>query len=159
MNDPPPAEIMGRLRPIPTFRDHPATVARDIHGVNAGGEAISFGVVASKEPFLLLFLSTDCLGCRDLWEGMEPLRGSVPSGVRIVVLTRGPEQEDATLVARLVSPGTDVVMSSEAFADYRVGGPPFLVVVAGGTVQTEGVAWGIGETARATRTALTSPRG
>ncbi len=45
-------------------------------------------------------------------------------------------------------------MSSQAFADYRVGGPPFLVVVAGGEVQTEGVAWGIAETVRATRQAL-----
>jgi hypothetical protein len=159
VNDPPPAEILGRLRPIPTFRDHPSTVARDIYGVDAGGVPSSFGVVDSKEPFLLLFLSTDCLGCRDLWEGTEILRDSLPAGLRIVVVTRGPEREDADDVARLSSSGTEVVMSSEAFVDYRVGGPPFLAVVADGAVQTEGVAWGIGETVRATRAALHAPGG
>jgi hypothetical protein len=54
----------------------------------------------------------------------------------------------------LARPGTEVVMSSEAYADYRVGGPPFLVVIASGEVRTEGVAWGIEETARASRVAL-----
>jgi hypothetical protein len=45
-------------------------------------------------------------------------------------------------------------MSSQAYRDYRVGGPPFLVVVTGHEVVTEGVAWGVEETGRATRQGL-----
>jgi hypothetical protein len=72
----------------------------------------------------------------------------------VVFVTRGPESETAAAVDELVQPGTTVVMSTQAYADYRVAGPPFLAVVAGGAVQTEGVAWGIEETGRATRAAV-----
>jgi hypothetical protein len=154
VNDPPPAELLARLRPIPTYRDHPATSPCDIEGVDVGGTPRAVAIVGSADPVLLLFLAADCLGCRDLWEGMDELRAAVPEGVRVVVVTHGPETVDTAAVAALAPAGTETVMSSTAFADYRVAGPPFLVVVAGNEVATEGVAWGIAETARATRAAL-----
>ena len=103
---------------------------------------------------LLLFLSAGCLGCRDLWDGTEELRRSIPEGIRVVIVSKGPEQEDAGSIAALAPVGVDTVMSSQAYLDYRVGGPPFLVLVTGHEVLTEGVAWGVEETARATRQAL-----
>jgi hypothetical protein len=154
VNDQPPGDVVGRLRPIPTYRDHPATTAHDVEGLAPDGSPRTVAVIGSTEPILLLFLSSDCLGCLDLWEGMAPLRAALPDGMRIIVLTRGVDREDAAAVASLARPGTEVVMSSEAYADYRVGGPPFLVVIASGGVRTEGVAWGIEETARASRVAL-----
>ena len=39
-------------------------------------------------------------------------------------------------------------MSSPAFRDYRVGGPPFLAVAAADAVRTESVAWGVEQTLR-----------
>jgi hypothetical protein len=45
-------------------------------------------------------------------------------------------------------------MSTAAYRDYRVSGPPFLVLTDLAEVRTEGVAWGIGETLRVARTAL-----
>jgi hypothetical protein len=154
VSDPPPAEILRRLRPIPTYRDHPATLPADIAGVDPGGSPVSLALVGTAEPVLLLFLSAGCLGCRDLWEGTEELRRALPDGVRIVVVTKGPEEEDAEAIAALAPPDTVTVMSSRAYGDYRVGGPPFLVLVLGHEVLTEGVAWGIAETARTTRQAL-----
>lgn len=154
MNDPPPAELLRRLRPIPTYRDHPATVVTDIAGVDPRGTSLALDLVGSTEPVLLLFLSAACLGCQDLWEGTDELRRSLPHGVRVVVVTRGPELEDAATIAVLSPPGVEVVMSSQAFSDYRVAGPPFLVVVRGREVRTEGVAWGIAETVRAALSAL-----
>jgi hypothetical protein len=74
--------------------------------------------------------------------------------VRVVLVTKGPELEDAEAVAALDPVDTLTVMSSQAFRDYGVGGPPFLALVVAGEVRTEGVAWGIDETARATRHAL-----
>ena len=109
---------------------------------------------SNAEPVLLLFLSADCIGCRDLWDGTEELRRSIPPGVRIVIVAKGPEQEDAESILALAPPGTPTVMSSQAYRDYRVGGPPFLVLVTAHAVLTEGVAWGVEETARATRQAL-----
>ena len=37
-------------------------------------------------------------------------------------------------------------MSSAAYRDYRVAGPPFLSVAAEGRVRTESVAWGLEQT-------------
>ena len=154
MSDQPSAEFLNRLRPIPTYRDHPATSPGDIDGVDPWGAPVQIPIVGSAEPVLLLFLSAACLGCRDLWCGTEALRQCLPAGVRVVLVTRGPEDEDAETI-RMLAPGDIVtVMSSQAFRHYRVAGPPFLVVTVGHEVRTEGVAWGIAETARATRNAI-----
>jgi hypothetical protein len=45
-------------------------------------------------------------------------------------------------------------MSSQAFLDYSVLGPPFYVVADAQRVLTEGVPWGLEETLRAVRAAL-----
>ncbi len=154
MNDLPPAEILRRARPIPTYRDHPATAPCDIEGRTPAGETVKVAVVGAPDPVLLIFLSSACQGCRDLWEGTVALRRSLPEGVRVVLVTKGPELEDVQAVAALDPADTLTVMSSQAYRDYGVAGPPFLAVVAEGAVRTEGVAWGIGETVRATRHAL-----
>jgi len=165
-------ELLGRLRPIPTYRDHPATTGCDIEGVDPAGARRSVGIVASGEPVFLLFLSSSCQGCRDLWEGMDELRHALGPPVRVVVVTRGPEQEDAATVARLAASGAgpgdgsgdgsgdgaaEVVMSSQAYLDYGVGGPPFYALTLGREVRTEGVAWGVSETAASVLRALAGP--
>lgn len=158
MTETPPAEILRRLRPIPTYRDHPATTPADLTGVDPEGRPFDIAVVGAAEPVLLLFLSASCLGCRDLWEGTDELRRSLPERIQVVVVTRGPEDEDPAAIAALAPPDTPTLMSSSAWLDYRVGGPPFLAVILGDEVRTEGVAWGIAETARATRHALDGQR-
>jgi len=154
VTEPTPAEILRRLRPIPTYRDHPATVPCDVVGVDPGGARRAVTVIGSAEPVLLLFLSAACLGCADLWEGLGELGRSLPPGVGVAVVTRDPQGEDPAAIATLTPPGTTTVMSSQAYLDYRVGGPPFFVLVTGAVVLTEGVAWGVGETARAAGSAL-----
>jgi hypothetical protein len=154
VNDPPPAEILRRLRPIPTYRDHPATSPVDVEGRDPAGAAVLVSILASSDPVLLLFLSADCLGCRDLWEHTAALRLAIPADVRIVIVTKGPETEDAAALALLAPPDVPTVMSTQAFVDYRVAGAPFLVLATAAEVLTEGVAWGIEETARATRHAF-----
>jgi hypothetical protein len=154
VNEPSPAEVLRRATPIPTYRDHPATSPHDVVGVDPRGAARTIEVVGATAPILLLFLSAGCLGCRDLWEGMGEVRAGLPPRVRLAVVTPGPGTEDPSAIAALAPPGTDTVMSAQAFAQYRVAGPPFLVVVDGERVRTEGVAWGIAETLRAARAAL-----
>jgi hypothetical protein len=126
----------------------------NIEGMTPAGDVVTVDITGSMVPTLLLFLSATCLGCRDLWDGTVELHRDLPEGVRIVIVTKGPGQADPGAIADLAPADTQVVMSSAAFSHYRVGGPPFLVLVAGGEVRTEGVAWGVGETARATRESL-----
>jgi hypothetical protein len=154
VNDLPPAEILRRVRPIPTYRDHPATSPADIEGVTPAGEPLKIHIVDSKDPVLLVFLSSSCLGCMDLWEGTAALRQSLPAALRIILVTRGPDHEDVEAITALCPADTTTVMSTQAFRDYGVSGPPFLAVVCDGSVQTEGVAWGLAETVRAARAVL-----
>jgi hypothetical protein len=146
----PPAEILRRLRPIPTSAGPPRTRPHDVEGVRPDGVACRVGVMEAAAPVLLLFLSAGCLGCRDLWEGLAELQAGLGDAARLAVVTRSPGDEDATAVDALrraaAAPGVEVVMSTPAYRDYRVAGPPFLAVAAADAVLTESVAWGIEQT-------------
>ncbi len=76
---------------------------------------------------LLVFLSVHCDGCDLFWRG---IRDTPPTGVDVVVVTKGPGQGSITEVGVLAA-GVDVpvVMSDGAWFDYRVTGYPFLVLV------------------------------
>ena len=45
-------------------------------------------------------------------------------------------------------------MSTGAYRDYRVGGPPFLTVAGADRVRTESVAWGVEQTLQTALQAL-----
>jgi hypothetical protein len=154
----PPAEILGRLRPIPTYSGRPSTRPHDVVGVDPDGAACRVDVVLASGPVLLLFLSAGCLGCRDLWGGLAALRAGLGGVARLAVVTKSPGEEDPDAIAALAAgapdAGVDVVMSTAAFRDYRVGGPPFLVLSASDAVLTESVAWGLEQTLSVSLAAL-----
>ncbi len=165
----PPADIMRRLRPIPT--DRRRGPAFDVEGVDPSGARISVEVVGTTAPVLLLFLSADCIGCRDLWEGLSEFETGLAGACRVAVVTRGPGVEDLSAVASLARSAlraaddpthaaesqVPVVMSTSAYVDYRVEGPPFYAVVGSAAVLGEGVAWGVDATLSAVRAALAAP--
>jgi hypothetical protein len=158
----PPAEILRRLRPIPTYTDHPTTTPHDIVGRAPDGTPCRIDVVEAAAPVLLLFLSAACLGCRDLWEGLTELHAGLAGAARLVVVTRSPGEESPEAITALAgdapgTPGLELVMSSEAYRDYRVGGPPFLTVAAADGVRTESVAWGLEQTLQTALGALPAP--
>ncbi len=155
----PPADILRRLRPIPTYTDHPAATPHDVVGVAPDGASCRIEVVGAAAPVLLLFLSAGCLGCRDLWEGLPELQSGLAGAARLVVVTRSPGEESPEAITALAghvaaARGVDVVMSSDAFRDYRVGGPPFLSLAASDGVRTESVAWGLEQTLQTALDAL-----
>jgi hypothetical protein len=149
----PPAEILRRLRPIPTYTDQPATRPHDVVGVGIDGAPRTIALAEAAAPILLLFLAADCDGCRDLWAGLSEIEAGLDGRARLVVLTKSPDHQDPAVIASLAGvalerPGIDVVMGGAAFGDYRAAAP-FFVVVDAQAVRTEGVAWGVGETLRA----------
>ncbi len=155
----PPAEILSRLRPIPTTVGPPTTAPRDVVGLDPAGAPCRIQVVEAAAPVLLLFLSAGCLGCRDLWEGLAGLHAGLDGAARLAVVTRSAGEEDPAAIAALAAgaatgPEVAVVMSSSAFTHYRVAGPPFLVVTAADAVRTESVAWGLDQTLRIALSAL-----
>jgi hypothetical protein len=155
----PPAEILRRLRPIPTYTDRPATTPHDVVGVTPDGSECRIAVVEAAAPILLLFLSAACLGCRDMWEGLHELHAGLAGAARLVVVTRSPGEESPEEITALagdapLTEGIDLVMSTQAYRDYRVGGPPFLSLAAADRVRTESVAWGVEQTLDTVRQSL-----
>ena len=91
----PPADIVRRLRPIPTSEGPPRTRPRDIVGVTPDGVPCRVEVMEAAAPVLLLFLSAACLGCQDLWEGLGQLQAGLGDAARLAVVTRGPGEGGA----------------------------------------------------------------
>ncbi|MGH9097423.1 MAG: hypothetical protein ACRDWB_08365 [Acidimicrobiales bacterium] len=124
---------MSGLRPIPTgSEDIPAPwPASDIRGVSPSGDAIEIRLAHREGRLLLAFLNTDCDGCEEFWRGsQDPDAAGIPAGTSVVVITKGPESlspdEVGTSAAGIRVP---VVMGDQAWADYRVLGYPFFVLV------------------------------
>ncbi len=157
----PPADILRRLRPIPTTVGPPTTTPRDVVGVAPDGRAARIDVLAATAPVLLLFLSADCIGCHDLWAGLSELRAGLGRGTVLAVVTKAPPVEDPDIVATLAADDAGhlrapVVMSQSAFTDYHAAAP-FLALVTPAAVLAEGVAWGVDDTLRTARAALSGP--
>ncbi len=137
------------LRPIPSgpvAGDRPVP-ALDIVGVGPKGSRVEIPVGSLGTLTLLCFLHVRCDGCEEFWRGLrDDTPSELPPGVSAVVITKGPGSVDPDEVAGAAAGVTlvPVVMSDDAWADYRVTGYPFFVLVdpAGGTVIGETVGFG-----------------
>jgi hypothetical protein len=127
------------LRPIavrslvgPTGTDGDRWPASDIAGVTPTGAAIGIDLADADGPLLLVFLTTGCDGCDQFWDGLRRDDGhGLPTGVTVVAVTRGPGTVEPSEVGVVADGVVDVpvVMSDQAWRDYRVLGYPFFVLV------------------------------
>lgn len=134
--------------PLPTERS--STSIHDIEGVAPNGDAMVVSATATGTT-LLTFLSSGCSSCQVIWSALaDPAQRSlVPTGTRVVVVTKGPEYESPDTIAAKAPVGATVVMSTAAWNDYEVPGSPFFVLVDGtnGRRAGEGVAHGLAQVA------------
>lgn len=119
------------------------TAAHDLVGVTPTEETALVSVVGAEHQTLLAFLSSGCSTCQDFWDvfaGAGDL--GLPPATRLVAVTKGPDMESQTTVARLGAGQVPVVMSTEAWDAYAVPGSPYFVLVDGvaGRVAGEGSA-------------------
>ncbi len=116
--------------------------AADLSGVAPGGaEALSVRVVGTEHDTIVAFLSSGCITCQKFWDAFrKPRKLKLPSGTRLVVVTKGPDGESPSTVADLAPSAFPTVMSTPAFTDYDVPGSPYFVYVHGpsGRVRGEG---------------------
>jgi hypothetical protein len=142
------AEILRRLGP-PEEQEPaiapPAAIARSaaerpapLTGPTPDGDvvALTFDGPGSV-PTLLAFLTSGCSTCAGFWETLGERR--LPPGVQTVIVTQGDDRERRSRLRSLAPSGVPVVMSSQAWTDYRVPGAPYFVLV-DGAVRGEGVA-------------------
>ena len=143
------AEILRRLGPArdaePSIqpprarpREGSDLAAPPLTGTTPAGDPVALAFDgASTRPTLLAFLTSGCSTCAGFWDTLAEPR--LPDGVQTVIVTRGSDRERPAKLRSLAPPGIPVVMSSQAWADYRAPGAPYFVLV-DGAVLGEGVA-------------------
>jgi hypothetical protein len=132
-------------RPIRTREGVPepradATAAADISGVTPDGNGKVVGVVGAEHSTLLAFLSSGCGTCGDFWRAFASGEADALPGrnTRLVIVTKGPEEESVSAVQGLAPPGHATLMSSAAFDDYGVPVSPYFILVDGPSSQVIG---------------------
>lgn len=118
------------------------TPAFDVAGTSPAGDDVAVAVVGARTSTLLAFLSSGCMTCQEFWTAFGRDDAGLPTGIRLVVLTKGEEQESRSRIAELAPAGTLTVMSSQAWTDYEVPMSPYFILVDGpqGAVRGEGAA-------------------
>jgi hypothetical protein len=118
--------------PLPAERN--ASWAPTLAGVTPEGDARAIAVSGNDTLTLIAFLSTGCSTCAGFWDALrQPDALGLPDGIRLVVVTKGPEMEIPREVHAKAAVGLRVIMSTEAWGDYEVPGSPFFVLVDGRT--------------------------
>ena len=102
----------------------------NVRGETPDGAPVAVTVVGTGESTLLAFLSSGCSTCGVFWQSLAGAAGpGLPPGTQVVVVTRGPASESVSAVRGHDPAGAPVVMSDEAWAQYRVPGAPYFVLV------------------------------
>ena len=137
-------DFVAGLRTVPSgVGDSPvAWSATDVSGVGPDGVPAHVDLGSTVRPVLLVFLSTNCDGCDLFWTGV---REEPPSGVDVVIVTKGPGNAAADEVAvSAAGVSAPVVMSDSSWTDFRVTSYPFLILVDAGTRRILGESVGFG---------------
>jgi hypothetical protein len=118
---------------LPERRAKGRGVVHDIAGLDPDGGAIHVGIEGAPGATLLAFLSSGCTTCQDFWRafGTDEVRLVPGRDTRVVVVTRGPEDESPLAVGELAPAGVSTVMSTTAWDDYGVPVSPYFMLVDG----------------------------
>ncbi|MEJ7584219.1 MAG: hypothetical protein WKF43_09060 [Acidimicrobiales bacterium] len=93
---------------------------------------------------LLAFLSSTCLTCQRFWDAFaRPADLGLAPDVRLVIVTKGVDQESPARIADLAPPGVPLVMSDEAWTAYDVPGSPYFMLIDGPSGRARGEGTGI----------------
>jgi hypothetical protein len=132
-----PAGSADGLAPPPAgARTEADLIPAPLSGVTPTGDVVAIAFEGPGSlPTLLAFLTSGCSSCAGFWATLGERR--LPA--QTVIVTHGSERERAATLRELSPDGVPVVMSSQAWTDYRVPGSPYFVLV-DGFVRGEGVA-------------------
>jgi hypothetical protein len=107
------------------------TSAGPINGTTLQGDSVTLSFGPGSPVTLIAFLTSGCTSCAPLWAGLHEARDLGALAQRVMVVTHDPTRESPTRLERLAPGGTEVIMSSAAWADYAVPGSPHFVLTDG----------------------------
>jgi hypothetical protein len=121
-------------------RSGSAETADAVSGQTLDGEAVALSLAAGTDT-LLAFLSSGCTTCGAFWEAFSEAHVEVPGDARLVVVTKGLDEESASALAKRAPRHVPLVASSSAWEGFGVPGSPYFVYVDGtGRIVGEGSA-------------------
>ena len=115
----------------PAIGGSEVTTAGPISGTTLHGDSVTLSFGPGSPMSLIAFLTSGCTSCAPLWAGLHEARDLASLAPRIAVVTHDPTRESPTRLERLAPAGTEVIMSSAAWADYAVPGSPHFVLTDG----------------------------
>jgi hypothetical protein len=115
----------------------------DLTGTGLGDDVLSVRVKGVDHATLVAFLSSTCLTCQRFWDAFGDPGLDLPPATRLVVVTKGIDDESPSKLARLAPDGVPLIMSGAAWDDYRVPGSPYFVLVDGPTGRVRGEGTGL----------------
>lgn len=115
--------LIRRRRPPP---EHPPAT---ITGPAPDGSLLTVELSTGRR--VLLFLTSSCRPCQEVW-------AALPGPPGTVVVTPSPSTESRRRVASLAPDGTTVVMSSDAWFAFSPGPAPWRIVLEDGAVVAAG---------------------
>ncbi len=104
--------------------------AADVSGISPDGEPVVVSIGSGTSPTLIAFLSTSCSSCEVFWENLDnsdQYFGGYKH--RVLIVTRGEDEESPTRALGLRRGHADVIMSSGAWEEFDVPGAPYFAVV------------------------------
>ncbi len=112
----------------------------DLRGTTPDGEPVEIAVRQAEGDTLVAFLSSTCSTCTEFWRALrQPATDlGLPSGTQLVVVTKGPGEEDRPRIRDLAPPDHPVVMSTAAWEAYGVPVTPYFLHVDGSTGEIVG---------------------
>ena len=115
----------------PRLPSERGAAAPDVFGTTPAGDAVAVSAGAA-DLTLLASLTGGCGTCHAFWKGLSTRAAlGLPTGSRVVIVTKGPELESPELVAGLAPPGIEVILSTAAWVDYEVPAAPYFALVDG----------------------------
>jgi hypothetical protein len=118
--------------------------AADIEGSGLRDDVVAVRVVGAQHHTFLAFLSSNCTTCATFWRAFYDRDAlALPPDTRLVIVTKGPDDESRASIAELAPPDVNLVMSSTAWEQYRVPGSPYFVFVDGPTGRIRGEGTGL----------------
>lgn len=127
-----PAALAGPGAPAgPPVGGGEVVTAGPINGTTLNGDSVTLSFGPGSPLTLIAFLTSGCTSCAPLWAGLHESRDLDSLAQRVTVITHDATRESPTRLERLAPSGTDVIMSSAAWADYAVPGSPHFVLTDG----------------------------
>lgn len=121
--EPVPVTIEGVTAPR---RTGALSVPSSVSGETLDGEVLALSLLG--QDTMIAFLSSGCTTCQEFWKAFRK-DPALPPGARLVVVTRGPDDESPSALLQRRPEGVPLLMSEETWEAFGVPGSPYFAYV------------------------------